>query len=165
VNRRDRSDEVIRAFLAHEWTHVAQLSLSDGNRGLPVWFFEGQAVYQELRNSSPIVSGRYLKETVRDNRDHAEISLTNLGTLDQWNVAIDAGRWDSAYGRGYAAVRYLAEQYGFASTLPLLTENHQDQQRFWQLVKDLTGLNPVEFDQAVSIYLQSPDLQAEGTMS
>src|SRR5438034_322134 len=78
VNRADRSEEVIRAFLAHEWTHAAQLSLADGNRGLPFWFFEGQAVYQELRNSRPIVSGRYLKQTVRDNRAGAEISLTNL---------------------------------------------------------------------------------------
>jgi hypothetical protein len=165
THRSDRSEEVIRAFLAHEWTHAAQLSMADGNRGLPVWFFEGQAVYQELRNSSPIVSGRYLKQTVQDSRAGAEISLVNLGTLDQWNMAIDADRWDSAYGRGYAAVRYLAEQYGFAATLPLLTESHQDQQRFWQLIKDLTGLDPVEFDQAVSTYLRSPDLRSEAASS
>src|SRR5690348_12852023 len=126
------SGPYIRSILAHEWTHVAQQSLSGAQDSVPRWFLEGQAVYQEIRLSPSSSASRYLPRAVLDQRAGTATSLVTLGTVSQWKLAQAAGKWDSMYGRGYAAVRYLAERYGFDATANLVKQNRHDQDRFWQ---------------------------------
>jgi hypothetical protein len=149
----------IRTLLAHEWTHVAQQMLSGAQDTLPRWFLEGQAVYQEIRISPASSASRYLIQAFLDQRDGTALSLVNLDTITQWRLSDASGRRDSMYGRGYAAVRYLSERYGFNATVDLVRKTQQHERRFWEVLEDLTALTPSEFDAVVGRYLSSLSTQ------
>jgi hypothetical protein len=69
------------------------------------------------------------------------------------------GKESVGYSRGYAAVRYLAQLYGFDATTDLLRRSRQDQPTFWSLLKDKTGLEPDAFDRRIGEYLQGFSLR------
>ena len=147
-----RTEIAIRNVLAHEWTHVAQGGLSTRLDTTPHWFQEGQAEYQEARRGG--YKGGNLLRAIHDQRSGAAVSLLELGTTAQWNAMEASGKESLGYSRGYAAVRYLAQLYGFDATTDLLRRSRQDQRSFWELLKERTGLDPDAFDRRISEYLQ-----------
>lgn len=157
IRANQRSEIAIRNVLAHEWTHVAQGGLSLRPDLTPHWFQEGQAEYQEARRGG--YKGGTLLRAIHDQRSGVAVSLLDLGTSAQWNAMEATGKESLGYSRGYAAVRYLAQLYGFDATTDLLRRSRQEQSTFWSLLKDRTGLEPDAFDRRIGEYLQGFSLR------
>jgi hypothetical protein len=150
------SGDAIEAFLMHEYTHFAQGGISGSNDYLPKWFIEGQAVLQEVRNTSSS-TGEYLNRVaLRAQRDSSFVPLSRISTVEDWNAQERRGAagTDAAYSRGYAAVRFLEQRHGFDATVQLMRDNHNgDLIRFNELLAALTGADLEGLDVFVGTWL------------
>lgn len=160
----DRPAEVLRARLAttvaHEYTHFAQHSLTRGNPVMPMWFLEGQAVYQEgpPGNRHALLLSLALTAV----REGTAPRLRDLRRQEDWVAREQAGGRVAAYSRAYAAVLYLVERHGFAATVQLLRDNAGGSHaRFDALLQALTGLDAAALDAALDAWLVTSERVAQ----
>ncbi len=157
------SPAAIDIFIAHEYTHFAQGSIGGSNDYFPKWFIEGQAVYQEVRNS-PSTNGDYLYRLgVRLERGGAPARLRDLSRYEDWQAQEEKGAAasDAAYARGYAAVSYLVTQLGFETTVQLFRANRNGSlEHFDDALLALTGFDTEALDGAVGGWLLSGAIPA-----
>ena len=148
-----RDWEYLDTKLAHEYTHYAQHGLGGSAGYFPMWFVEGQGAYQEERNGLPRVD--FLSIARREQRAGRAYRVAELATREDW-FAREArpGGGEAVYSRGYAAVRFLAERYGFGATAQLLRDNRNGSiGQFNQLLAALTGMDLDTLDAAIGAWL------------
>ena len=150
----DRVQARIEQTLAHEYTHFAQHGIS-GLAPVPMWFLEGQAVYQEFRNGSR--SYNDLPLAIRGQRDGTAASLRALTRPEEWFAREQVEGRAAVYSRGYAAVAFLIERYGFAATVQLLRDNwNGNYERFYESLARLTRMDLDALDRALGAWLLEP---------
>lgn len=146
-----REWDLIDTKLAHEYTHVAQNGAgADGE--FPIWFIEGQAAFQEDRNGKPRFD--YMGTATSDQRKGTAPRLADIATHEGWHARERSDGSMPVYSRGYAAIAYLAQRYGFPATAQLLRDNRDgDLDQFNVLLARLTGVDLNGFDDAVGAWL------------
>lgn len=153
---RASSGDAIDAFLMHEYTHFAQGGIVGSNDYLPKWFIEGQAVFQEVRNTTSPVGAYLQRVATRTQRDGSFVPLARISTVEDWNAQERRGQTgtDVAYARGYAAVSFIEQRHGFEATVQLLRDNHNGSlDRFNMLLAALTGTDLDGLDAFVGTWL------------
>lgn len=143
----------LRMLIAHEYAHIAQAGLLGNPNVLPFFVAEGGAEY-----FASLVIGadqRYLSErfwsAVADERAGEAVPLRELVDTPDDD---DRRRALAAYSRGYAAMRFLTENWGRDS----FTQLHQANiggtpQRFIDNLTRLTGLSLDAFDRELRRWL------------
>lgn len=151
----------IDAFLMHEYTHFAQGGIAGSNDYLPKWFIEGQAVFQESRNTTSD-SATYLRRIAqRAQREGTVLRLAEISTPEDWNAQERRGQVgiDAAYSRGYAAFAFLEKRHGFDATVQLMRDNHNGSiERFNELLAELTGYELAALDEVLGTWLLTGEL-------
>ena len=157
-----RNLNTLLPLLLHEYTHVLQYQMS---RLRPQWWVEGQADHAALRIRPPAEAERErralygrLAADVRANRAPA---LADLRSSIGWDAYIRRSGSGRAYGWGNAAVAFIEDQAGFAAVRRIFTDQDGPNtlSRFDDLVRELTGLGPTEFDAALKQWVTQ---QAKG---
>lgn len=143
---------VLHAALAHEYTHFAQAGIGGSSDYFPYWFIEGQSNYQEERIAG--VPFRLPQVAAAMQRDGTAPRLAALSTQDSWFAQEAALGSEAVYARGYMAVAFLVERYGFAATAQLLRENrHGSIARFYALLAQLTSMDLETFDDTLGEWI------------
>jgi hypothetical protein len=153
---RNSSSAAVNAFVYHEYTHFAQGGIVGTNDYLPKWFIEGQAVFQESRNTTSAVGEYLARYAEKAQRNGTAVRLANIALPRDWNAQEAKGQdgSDAAYARGFAAVSFLAKRHGFEATVKLLRDNHNGSiDRFNELLADLTGMDLDALDDSVGTWL------------
>lgn len=138
INLSQGERQFIPSFVAHEYTHFAQGVIGGAASFFPMWFLEGQGEYQEQRNGIP--RNDMLGFARRTQNDGVALALGDLSRYDDW-VAHERDDGQAAvYSRGYAAVSWLTERFGFAATVQLLRDNADGNlEGFNRVLGSLTG--------------------------
>jgi hypothetical protein len=149
---RARSMAGLLPLMMHEYTHVLQYQMG---RLRPQWWIEGQADHQALRVRDPASAERErrslysrLADDVRAGRA-PELELLR-GSL-AWDAYVRKAGAGKAYGWGNAAVAFIESRAGFAGVARVMTdaEGQNTFGRFDEVVREVTGLGPSEFDDAL----------------
>lgn len=147
-----RSMGSLLPLMMHEYTHVLQYQTG---RLRPQWWTEGQADYQALRVREPAAAERErralysrLAEDVRSGRAPR---LAELRGGLSWDAYIKKAGAGKAYGWGNAAVAMIEDRAGFAGVVRVMTDREGENTlaRFDEVVRQVTGLGPDEFDAAL----------------
>lgn len=142
------------AALAHEYTHFAQSGIGGSSDYFPYWFIEGQGDYQEERNASVRFLHRQVATSMQ--RDGSDPHLATLSTSDAWFAQESALGSSAVYSKGYVAVAYLVEHFGFEATVQLLRDNRRGSiDRFYALLANLTGVDLDTFDAQVGAWVDA----------
>src|SRR3954470_15026319 len=83
--------------------------------------------------------------------------LSQLSSGMDWSAHEHPDQETDPHGRGYGALAYMAERYGFPATVRLLHENHDGgTENFRSLLTGLTGMDEDGLDDALSDWLAAP---------
>lgn len=149
---RDRSERAVRAPLVHEYTHFAQAGIGGATAVYPVWFAEGQALYQEEQSAGIALDLLDAARVAR--RDGVAPPLVSLAIDRDWFANERLAGSVAVYSAGYAAYRYLIEAYGAEAIIQLLHNNRSGSiERFLDLLTQLTGMEPAALDEAIGRWL------------
>lgn len=152
VNLSDQpSKETLTRRLAHEYIHYVQ-SVSAGTlEAFPLWFLEGHAEFQMERLAGLGWNPR--ADAAQRERRGAAPSLLDLVTPEQWKEAEERLE-NGVYSRGYSAVAFLADRWGYPATARLLrAADETDPERFNRTLTEITGMDLAGFDAALTGWL------------
>jgi hypothetical protein len=145
--------ETLQRRLAHEYTHFFQSAAGGTLDAYPTWFLEGQAEYQMGRFAGLDWDRR--ADAARRERSGIAPHLTDLINAESWSgVEAQLGS-DAVYSRGYSAVAFLVERWGFAASIRLLQAGSDtDPGRFDRTLAEITGMSLEAFDAALGAWLR-----------
>jgi hypothetical protein len=142
----------LSASVAHEYTHFAQAGIGAAADLFPYWFIEGQGDFQEERNSP--VRFRHRDVAARTQREGTAPRLSALSDGEGWFGNEASLGSDVVYSRGYVAVVFLVERFGFGATVQLLRDNRNGSiDNFNALLAALTGSDLDAFDDALGDWI------------
>jgi hypothetical protein len=138
--------------LAHEYTHFAQHSIL-GQGAVPAWFEEGQAMYW----AHEFMGGTDEYFLPATSLSGTPPRLSQLVHRTDWSIHDALDTELDPHSRGYAAVSYLVDQYGFGTTVQLLHDNRDSDTWYFQnLLRALTGLDMDALHDAAATWLSEP---------
>lgn len=89
----------------HEYTHVVVFYLTDGK--CPVWFNEGLAKYEELKQDP--IDPSLLKKAIKEN------TLIPLNQLDQcFSLSTNPEKLNLAYLEAYSFIKFILDRWNFS---------------------------------------------------
>ncbi len=139
-------------LLMHEYTHFLQYQIG---RLRPQWWIEGEADFEALRVREPAAAARERRalysQLAGDVRAGRAPRLADLRGGLGWDDYIRKAGAGKAYGWGNAAVAFIEARAGFAGVVRVMTdtEGPNTLSRFDDVVRDVTGLGPDVFDDAL----------------
>ena len=144
----------LHRLVAHEFAHVAQSGALGDADSLPFFVIEGGADYFAsllVGTDHPILVGRF-RSAIADERTGHTFPLRELVDVPD----DDDPRYDAAYTRGYASMRFLTARWGAESFIRLHRENvGGNHQRFLEAMARLTNMSLDAFDGELRSYLLS----------
>lgn len=154
---RSRSMNSLLPLLMHEYTHFLQYQTG---RLRPQWWIEGQADHQALRVREPAAAERERRTVygrlADDVRSGRAPQLSELRGSTAWDNYVKKAGAGAAYGWGNAAVGFIEARAGYAGVVRIMTDRDGPNTlgRFDELVRELTGLDPTQFDAALKQWLR-----------
>jgi len=139
-------------LMMHEYTHALQYQLG---RLRPQWWVEGQADHEAQRVRDPAAAARERRtlfvQLASDVRSGRAPNLSSLRGSLAWDEYVKKAGAGKAYGWGHAAVAFIEARAGFDAVRRIMTDSEGPNTlgRFDELIQEVTGLSPAEFDAAV----------------
>ena len=149
---RARSMSGLMPLMMHEYTHVLQYQIG---RLRPQWWIEGQADHEAVRVRDPASAERERRalygRLADDVRAGRAPDLSSLRGSLAWDEYVKKAGASKAYGWGHAAVAFIEDRAGFQGVVRIVTdaEGPNTMGRFDDVVREVTGLGPAEFDAAL----------------
>lgn len=139
-------------LMMHEYTHALQYQVG---RLRPQWWVEGQADHEAQRVRDPAAAARERRtlfaQLASDVRTGRAPNLSSLRGSLAWDDYVKKAGAGKAYGWGHAAVAFIEARAGFDAVRRIMTDTEGPNTlgRFDELIQEVTGLSPGEFDAAV----------------
>lgn len=158
INVEDLADSSdLRRVVAHEYAHVVQAGVLGDPDVLPFFAIEGSAEYfaSLIAGAEQPGLARRFRNAISEERSNQALPLREL--IRPTTV----GQFDASYARGYAAMRYLAAEWGPDSFVRLYKENiGGTPERFLEAMNRLTGKSLDAFDAELRRYLLAEGAKA-----
>ncbi len=149
---RAKSLPALLPLMMHEYTHALQYQVG---RLRPQWWVEGQADHEAQRVRDPAAAQRERRtlfaQLASDVRTGQAPDLSSLRGSLAWDEYVKKAGAGKAYGWGHAAVAFIEARAGFDAVRRIMTDTEGPNTlgRFDELIQEITGLTPHEFDAAV----------------